>query len=565
MVAGILEIESGNRLSRIKVDGKEMDLVLTGACIDASLSLSYDAVSQLTMVFADPDFKIMHTGIFGEPKTKYDSAEGMRTFITYEGLEFAMTNLDTETGPGGRGQFTIKARSKTVDDLKRSVGPFVMSGASPTDFIRHETERVGGTFIGQESPSRGAIHRDVVKAGEEWGDSKPSSWTTFERLAGEEGFVVFEIANTVYFGKPTWFVEKREDAPTAILRWQMDDKGYWPEQVPNCQFSTDDEVAWRFNFQVPVERADEFLPGNILDFDGIEFFTGKYLVTSLDYNLGGGPATVSAQNPVNPDPLKDLNAGDASGFLNAGSTNICDILTAAGWKGSALKQAIKVVECESGFDAKIWSYTHCCVGLFQINMDYHHPGGTEAMKDALLNAKEALRMYKADGWGPWEASRSCWEGSTGSCNHKVKNYAGLPGPKGFDISDANKIGKKAIAWAQAQINNPSQNWHNWCLLFVEYALRAGGIPTCSMGNANNAWFEASGRHGPQSTPPPGVPVYWGEGDGHIALSIGNGYCITTDFCHVGKACVAKINAITTGWNKPYRGWSDHFCGRKVWP
>lgn len=109
-----------------------------------------------------------------------------------------------------------------------------------------------------------------------------------------------------------------------------------------------------------------------------------------------------------------------------------------------------------------------------------------------------------------------------------------------------------------------------CLLFVKTVL----TPTVSspygndLPDANHAWEHAQHKEYTNS-PPPGAPVYWRSGlHGHIALSLGNGYCRSTDWrtnvgtVHgaVGTVGIAKI---TSAWGMTYRGWSRDYAGLPI--
>ncbi len=60
-----------------------------------------------------------------------------------------------------------------------------------------------------------------------------------------------------------------------------------------------------------------------------------------------------------------------------------------------------------------------------------------------------------------------------------------------------------------------------------------------------------------STPPRGVPVWWTGGThGHVAISAGNGYVISTDWPRRGTVGRVSIATLTDSWNKKYGGWSE---------
>lgn len=65
--------------------------------------------------------------------------------------------------------------------------------------------------------------------------------------------------------------------------------------------------------------------------------------------------------------------------------------------------------------------------------------------------------------------------------------------------------------------------------------------------------------------PWGVPVWWFNGRfGHIALSIGRGRCITTDYVRTGQLGVAPIGALASWCGGRLIGWSNDLNGVDVW-
>ncbi len=90
-----------------------------------------------------------------------------------------------------------------------------------------------------------------------------------------------------------------------------------------------------------------------------------------------------------------------------------------------------------------------------------------------------------------------------------------------------------------------------CLKFVR--TRYGVGPRAA--SASEGFAMTDHRH--TSTPPPGVPVWWTGGEfGHVAISAGGGYVISTDWPRAGAVGRVAIRTITDRWNKRYRGWSE---------
>lgn len=86
-------------------------------------------------------------------------------------------------------------------------------------------------------------------------------------------------------------------------------------------------------------------------------------------------------------------------------------------------------------------------------------------------------------------------------------------------------------------------------------------------DAETAWEQAVHRH-ETSDPdeiPWGVPVFWTNGRyGHIALSLGKGRCLTTDFVATGKLGLARTESLAPWCGGRFVGWSEDINGVVVW-
>ncbi|HKE71920.1 MAG TPA: hypothetical protein VKB55_21855 [Nocardioidaceae bacterium] len=122
----------------------------------------------------------------------------------------------------------------------------------------------------------------------------------------------------------------------------------------------------------------------------------------------------------------------------------------------------------------------------------------------------------------------------------------------------------AIRWGVKQIDHPTENWHAACLVFVRSCYHIAARD----GSAAAAWEAAEFKHRVEDGDqvPRGVPYFWtggSEGNGHVVLSLGDGWCLTNDFVRDGKINRAKINDITKGWGQNARGWTEDVNGVKV--
>jgi hypothetical protein len=107
----------------------------------------------------------------------------------------------------------------------------------------------------------------------------------------------------------------------------------------------------------------------------------------------------------------------------------------------------------------------------------------------------------------------------------------------------------ALAWASSQRSFPT----GMCLKFVRTCYK---VPP-QYATAAIAWSKTKYRHG--GTPPKGVPVWWtggSRGFGHVAISAGGGFVISSDTGGRGRVGRTSIAHITKAWGQTYRGWTE---------
>jgi len=119
--------------------------------------------------------------------------------------------------------------------------------------------------------------------------------------------------------------------------------------------------------------------------------------------------------------------------------------------------------------------------------------------------------------------------------------------------------KQALAWAEGQTTNPSQNWYYACLAFVA---RSYGL-TSNVDWAIHEWdgIRTQYRHPGDKSIPAGALVFWDLGaghPGHIALSAGNGMVYSNDIRRKGKIDLVPADEITKKWGAKYVGWTPPY-------
>jgi hypothetical protein len=106
---------------------------------------------------------------------------------------------------------------------------------------------------------------------------------------------------------------------------------------------------------------------------------------------------------------------------------------------------------------------------------------------------------------------------------------------------------------------------NMCMNFVWYQLSYAHV--YGIADANAGWSMAKRKHtgSDKGSPPAGAPVYWGTSHpyGHVAISVGDGKCRSTDWPSKGKVGTVSISEMTNAWGMTLKGWTEDLCGDTI--
>lgn len=262
---------------------------LGDAVTAADIDMSTEQVTQLDVTMEDPYFAILNRGLLDNG-----------IYVDYHELRMLIAATETGGGVAGVGGVKVSARPVVVTKLKNRTGKLVMKNLSPSQFVASECRAIKAKCVVQPSARRKLISRDVpdkANAGASNGE-KPSSWTTFRRLAGELGFLLFEVAGVIYFGTPAWLAAH---GGRVYVSWRYGDLKYRVDSPPVCRRSVDDAGNVTVTVDVPARRAAEFRPGKVLVLAGVPRFNGGYFITQVSYSLLNmeGTISVTASTPMN--------------------------------------------------------------------------------------------------------------------------------------------------------------------------------------------------------------------------------------------------------------------------
>lgn len=125
---------------------------------------------------------------------------------------------------------------------------------------------------------------------------------------------------------------------------------------------------------------------------------------------------------------------------------------------------------------------------------------------------------------------------------------------------ATRFGNAAIKWARDHMR-----WQEgYCLQWVRSCFNVGSLYYDAAEGWDRARYKHRVNHG--KAVPRGVPVWWtggSSGHGHIALSVGDGYCLSTDAGGAGKVAKVSIDDLTRRWGIHLVGWSEDINAVRV--
>lgn len=309
-MAVLLDNKQGAR--EVYFRGRRLDEEIIDNITAIEIDMSTTQVTELTIVIEDPEFKFLKSGVFD-----------VGTNINYRGLRLVISVLETSAG-GGQGSITVRCRPLGVEKLKKLRGKFVMKNVTVGTYVKKECQRAGVKAVVQTGgEKKKQIARDVKQKGQKYDNTNfPSAWTTFQRLADEYGYLMYEIAGTVYFGKPKWLVRTQ---PKVQVQYNADN-GKEPYSIPEFRQSNDNNDV-ELSVELPIERSGDVLPGHGIVVSGFPKFSGTYFITNVNYPLiGVGTVSVTASTVENPKPQKggDEENGKGNSSSKGDTTNVQD-------------------------------------------------------------------------------------------------------------------------------------------------------------------------------------------------------------------------------------------------
>jgi peptidoglycan hydrolase-like protein with peptidoglycan-binding domain len=120
-----------------------------------------------------------------------------------------------------------------------------------------------------------------------------------------------------------------------------------------------------------------------------------------------------------------------------------------------------------------------------------------------------------------------------------------------------KTYEQALAYAERQRTNPTQDWTRLCQKFARSCVGAAPFGTTAL----SAWYNTPAKHRHTSEPKPGSIAYFddpriaGEA-GHAVWVPKTGMCYSNDILQRGKIDLVRLERITDDWGMRRLGWID---------
>jgi peptidoglycan hydrolase-like protein with peptidoglycan-binding domain len=155
-----------------------------------SVSLSMDAVSQLSITVSDPDLYYLRSNVFQ-----------IRGLIAWQNMNFEIAVIEASQA-AGKEQVKIQCRSAPCQELKRDKGRKLFTGGNPTSYVGFKAREKGMKFFGENTPPKENISQTSS------GESDESVWQVMTSLAGSSNYVLFETDNRLFFTSQQFLLGK---------------------------------------------------------------------------------------------------------------------------------------------------------------------------------------------------------------------------------------------------------------------------------------------------------------------------------------------------------------------
>ncbi|UKH48307.1 minor tail protein [Arthrobacter phage Lilmac1015] len=281
-------LDASGRLLGIRVSGKQFNLDMVEAAEEVSLSLSKEAVTEMSFTFADnQDSGVFRSGVLSQGAS-----------VTYGEWRMVVEDIDLKPGPIGP-SLEVKAPSRFVTALRKQTGAKSWGRTDVSAWVRNIAKSVGMTSVVQ--PGLGA--QTILRKAPD-GETRENTWDVLAELSKTTGTWLFEYGSTLVFARPTWLVGGAWGNRQYDLVYNgWDSYSEALAGMPSYGNHPSAEPRESLSFGLISPDADRIRPGDEVNLSGraVGASAGKWIVTGVDFPLTvDAPVEVSAQRPINP-------------------------------------------------------------------------------------------------------------------------------------------------------------------------------------------------------------------------------------------------------------------------
>ena len=306
----------------------EAEKTFTDNLVSVAVSYSMDLDNEISFEVVDEGYKMFQNNYFV-----------IRRDIVYRGRRYEIADISCQTGPGGSPSVVVKARNKSIQQMRRDKRPGSVTGGSGYEYAGNAARKFGLQFVGQQSAKTKSTFKAKTSDGEE------SVYDVLRRIAGDNQFVIFEVDGVLVYGQQEWLLWKfgsstipgappKKFVPLLFLPNQDSRELASAElTVPATEFfdletwhsfqtSDNDPLAASGSCNVLMPQGAALRPGHTAVCGPLPFyFAGGYLITEVSFSEGtSNPVNITFRTPEAPKdqkgkPLKE-NVGTKPGAFD---------------------------------------------------------------------------------------------------------------------------------------------------------------------------------------------------------------------------------------------------------
>ena len=234
------------------------------------------------------------------------------TFIV---LKMEVADISVSQSQGINPIWTIKCRTKAIQQMKRDKKPGSFPQATGFEFVHQAATKYGLEFVGEKTSK---VQRVTQASGTKQADSL---WSVITSLANDAHFECFEADGVLYFASMKWLLHRwgshgivldktKTDPVTKVKTTRKVERRFVPlipgrmgedfplMQLPEMQKGDNDPMEASGSANIGRASGQVLRPGMTVFVGGIPTFIGYYLITAVDFDeLSPDPVSISFTTP----------------------------------------------------------------------------------------------------------------------------------------------------------------------------------------------------------------------------------------------------------------------------